>query len=110
VAAEEKKLEEMMEADMSSWNYRIFKRNYPEAITPTLYELHEVYYNKAHKIVAWTQDPEGGPAESVEELLDEMRMKARDAWQSRNDVLDYEMKPEGEWDSVGEGEDEGRNV
>lgn len=66
-----------------------------------MYELHEVYYNEAKEIVAWTEDPEGGPVESIEELLEEMRMKARDTWQSRNDVLDCEMRPEGKWDGAG---------
>ena len=88
------------EADMSCWNYRIFKRKYPEDET-VMYELHEAYYNEAKEIVGWTEDPQGGPVGSMEELLEEMRMKARDTWQSRNDVLDYEMKPEGKWDGEG---------
>ena len=82
-----------------SWNYRIFKREYPEASGPTtFYELHEVYYNSAHKIVAWSTKPEAGPQESEEELLSELRMMARDAYRCRDDVLDYEMEPEGDWD------------
>jgi len=82
-----------------SWNYRIFKREYPDAAgQTTYYELHEVYYNSAGKIVAWTIDPMSGPADSVDDLMSGLRMMARDAYKYRNDVLDFEMAPEGNWD------------
>ena len=84
--------------EMSSWNYRIFKRIYPGCVPPNVfYELHEVYYDDDKKILGWTKKPEAGPAESVEELLREVRMKARDAWTCREDILDYEMEPEADW-------------
>ena len=83
-----------------SWNYRIFKREYPETFgSTTFYGLYETYYNDAHQIVAWSTEPEAGPQESVEELLSEVRMMARDAYKCRDDVLDYEMEPEGDWDN-----------
>ena len=83
-----------------SWNYRIFKREYPNDVHCTTYfELHEVYYNDAHQIVAWSTEPEAGPQESVEELLSEVRMMAKDAYKCRDDVLDYEMEAEGDWDN-----------
>ena len=82
-----------------SWNYRIFKREYPEASGPTtFFELHEVYYNKAQQIVAWSTEPEAGPQETIDELLTELHMMARDAEKCRDDILEYEMKPEGDWD------------
>lgn len=84
---------------MNHWNYRIFKREYPNAIGPTtLYELHEVFYNEDHKIQLWTENPVAGPAESVEELLGELRLKARDAWRCREDILDYAMEREADFD------------
>ena len=86
-----------------SWNYRIFRREYPEFIGPfysgAFYELQEVYYNKAGQIVLWgCGEPEAGPCGTVDELIEELRMKARDAWKSREDILDFDMEPEGDWD------------
>ena len=83
-----------------SWNCRIFKRKYPDASDPTVfYELHEVYYNDANQIIAWSTDPEAGPHDSIEELLSEVKMMAKDAEKCRDDILDYEMEPEGDWDN-----------
>ena len=82
-----------------TWNYRIFKHEYPKGIhCTTYYELHETYYNDANQIVAWSTEPEAGPQETVEELLGEVRMMARDAWKCKDDILDFEMEPEGDWD------------
>jgi len=82
-----------------SWNYRIFKREYPDSAQSTVfYELHEVYYNDAKQIVAWSTEPEAGPAETVKELFTALRLMARDAYKCRDDILEYEMEPEGDWD------------
>jgi len=84
---------------MSHWNYRVFRREYPGTIdVPVGYELHEVYYNSAGQIVAWSTEPEAGPAESVDELIEELEMRLRDAERCREDILNYDMEPEGDWD------------
>ena len=87
------------------WNYRIFKREYPESTTPVMYELHETFYNSDDKIVAWSVDPEFGPCESVVELITRLQMMVDDAAQSSERVLDYAMEPEGDWDEDEEDDD-----
>jgi len=76
------------------WNYRIFKRVYRGCDKAYItYELHETYYDDAGKPDGWSTEPQAGPAESVEELIDELRMMARDAYKRRNDILDYDATP-----------------
>ena len=74
----------------NKWNYRVFKRVYRElGKAYTTYELHETYYDADGKPDGWSTDPQAGPDESVEELIEGLRMMARDAYKTRNDVLDY---------------------
>ena len=85
------RLERKLKAN--KWNYRIFKREYRyrrRSKAHTVYELHETYYDDAGKPDGWSTDPQAGPAESVEELIEDLRMMARDAYKSRKDILDYE--------------------
>lgn len=86
-----------------SWNYRIFKHEYPglicDPIPQIMYELREVYYNDAGQVCGWTiEKPSVGPSESIDELIEEIEMHLRDAKKCRDDVLDFDMEPEGDWD------------
>ena len=78
-----------------SWNNRIFKRDYAGQ---TLYEIHEVFYNDKGDVCAWTDEPDFGPAETVEELIGEIKMIYDDAVKYREDLLDYDSTPQAEWD------------
>ena len=78
-----------------SWNNRIFKRDY---YGKTLYEIHEVFYNDDGNICTWTDEPEFGPAETIDELIDWIKMIYEDAVKYREDLLDYDSTPQDKWD------------
>jgi len=78
-----------------SWNNRIFKRDYDGQ---TLYEIHETFYNSGGKICAWTDKPEFGPAETIDELIDWINMIYHDAVKYRDDILDYDCNEFAAWD------------
>jgi len=73
-----------------TWNYRIFKRDYPNDVEcKHRYELHETFYD-GKKPMMWTQDiEEVGPCESVDELINMLERMLTDAKKSRDDILDY---------------------
>ena len=80
----------MTKTPFAIWNYRIVKRTgRRNGENVTLYGLHEVYYDDLGNPTRCTVKPQAGPAESVEELLEELRMMARDAYKTRKDILDY---------------------
>ena len=82
------------------WNYRIMSRQYPESVGgQTLYGIYEVFYNRKKEIVAWDTEPSYGPCETVDELIAGLNMMLKDAERCKNDILLYEMKAEGDWDS-----------
>ena len=70
-----------------SWNYRIFKRKYDNE---TMYELHETFYDDEGKLDSWSKEPEYGPYESVDELIDDLDLMLDDA--KRYCVLDYDKE------------------
>ena len=57
-----------------SWNYRVFRRKYPQSTTPIvkrdMYVLCETYYDEKGKPIMWSTEPEAGPCESVSELIE----------------------------------------
>ena len=56
---------------MSYWNYRVIKKYYEKADVAT-FEIHEVYYDKAHKIEGWTESAVGPSGETVSELKEDI--------------------------------------
>ena len=83
-----------------SWNYRVFRHKYPGTVKEVLYELRETYYDKDGKICAWdaSEEPSSATGESVEELIEVLELQLRDAKKCRDDILDFDMEPEGDWD------------
>ena len=76
-----------------SWNYRVFRRKYPQSTTPIvkrdMYVLCETYYDEKGKPIMWSTEPEAGPCESVSELIEMLEIQLRGARKSAGDVLDY---------------------
>ncbi len=56
---------------MSYWNYRVIKKFYEKA-DATTFEIHEVYYDKNHKIEGWTESAVGPSGETVSELKEDI--------------------------------------
>ena len=83
---------------MGHWNHRIMRHN----DDPTWYGLHEVYYNDAGQVVAWTDSPVTVTGESVDDLCGLVEFMQND---KTRPLLDYDMAPEGDWD-IGDEEDE----
>ena len=75
------------------WNYRIMKHTEGDG----WYGLHEVYYNKRNQICAWTMESLIPARDTVEEIMEELTMMKRDAKKSKDDVLDFDMEPEGDF-------------
>lgn len=71
------------------WNYRIHERLYPCAVSDVSYELHETFYDDKGTPIMWTEEPEAGPCESPDELIEMLEMMLSDAKKSRDDILDY---------------------
>lgn len=88
-----------------SWNYRVMRHeiNVPQSLKETRTEeekhyfaIHEVYYNEAGQIYAWTKEPVTPQASNFEELL---KIQVAMIGDSLNrTVLEFNMKPEGEID------------
>ncbi len=72
------------------WNYRIFRHSNPSGAT---FALHEVYYDEAGKPAQWTDEPECGHFDSVDELIQAIEQMLRDAKLCAEDILDFDAKP-----------------
>ncbi len=58
------------------------------------YGIHEVYYDDAGKSRAWTVHAQEPFGETVDELISSLKMMLAAAQKSRDDVIDYDSKPE----------------
>lgn len=77
------------------WNYRIMKTWIDDPVEKSvwiephwIYWLHEVYYNKNWRIKNWTADSVIWYYDSVEELIDEVKLMYHDVMNSWEIVLD----------------------
>lgn len=59
-----------------------------------VYGVHEVYYDDDGKIFAWTLEPGYGLYQDVEDLLSALKTMLKDCRKSKDEILDYDMKPE----------------
>lgn len=77
-------------------NYRIVRRRYERVVcgkkrVDYTYDIHEVYYDKKGKVVAFTVDSIGPFGENVQELRDDW-LRFSDAFSKP--ILDYDKIPE----------------
>ena len=74
-----------------TWNNRIIKMIDKNG---TFYGLHEVYYDVINDddepTVMWTEKPEFGYFDSVDELIESLEMMLKDANRCKDDILDLE--------------------
>ena len=61
-----------------------------KAATGDTFALHEVYYDDDGKPKSWTQEPETGHWDSVDELIGAHEMMLKGARKCRDDVLEFE--------------------
>ena len=78
---------------MSTWNNRIIRH---KSDSGDWYAIHEVYYDNEGKTTAWTVNAQEPFGESVDELISSLKMMLADAERSKDDVIDYDSKPEAE--------------
>lgn len=58
------------------------------------YELHEVFYDDHGKTTNWTKNPATVYGETVDELIGCLERMLINAKRSKDDVIDYDSKPE----------------
>lgn len=63
------------------------------------FALHEVYYDEAGKPAQWTDEPECGHFDSVEELIEAIEQMLRDAKLCAEDILDFDAQLKGHLDA-----------
>jgi len=69
------------------WNSRIFvKRN----LSGDVYGMRETYYDDEGKIILWDQEFNPVFGETVEELIERLRLQLRDAERFSDEVLDVD--------------------
>lgn len=79
------------------WNNRIFKHVKDNIES---YAIHECFYDDSGRTLGWTETPETGHYDSVEDLIEGLKQILRDVEKSKDDVLDYNSKPESnEWEA-----------
>jgi hypothetical protein len=59
-----------------TWNYRVIRKPDPDGL-PDQFEIHEVYYDSAGRIEAWTEEPCTPFGESLDELQADMEMMSQ---------------------------------
>lgn len=81
-----------------SWNIRVMK--YEDGSVG----LHEVFYNKEGKIIAWTQESISYVGEDLKELKEYIDIINQDIerFGKEEDILDYNMKAEASLDEEGD--------